>query len=212
LNTKLVTPSAAALAVVLLLHARPVPAQEASPSPAPAAPADAAAVPTPPPPSPLPILMEGPAHETLRSLAAALQTEAKHALEGAQAAAQAGRVGRMMLPGLRAFSRRTDWLRKSIDEYRQKPFDVVGTVDMMNGRVGMLARRMRRNANLDHTREDWDNITDVLDRMKKLLAGETVAVPPPHTPKPAPTPAAPAAEPSAAPAGSPTPSPTPPPD
>jgi cell division septation protein DedD len=94
---------------------------------------------------------------------------------------------------------------------------VVTTVDNMSNRVGMLARRMKNNQALQHTHEDWDNITDLLDRMKKLLAGEAVTVPPAHTPRPAPTPAvppllanpapSPAAQKPAAPSPSPTPSP-----
>ena len=79
----------------------------------------------------------------------------------------------------------------------------------------MLSRRMKHNPGLQHTYEDWDNITGLLDRMKRLLAGETVTVPPPHTPQPAPTPAVPPllapnpAAPAPAPPASPTPSPSP---
>jgi hypothetical protein len=168
------------------------------------------------------MLMEGPSYETLRALSASLETEAKHALDGTLAAANAGRATRIFMPGLRMFSRRTEWLHKSVDEYRTKPFDVVTAVDTMNTRVGMLSRRMKHNPGLQHTYEDWDHITDLLDRMKRLLAGETVTVPPAHTPRPAPTPAvpallapnpagpAPAAPPSPAP--TPTPSPTPSPE
>ena len=190
MKNTLVTSPAAVLAAALFLSAAPLRAQEAPASPAPAAPADAATPPPTPAPTPLPLLMEGPSYETLKSLSAALETESKHALDGTVAAAGAGRATRIFMPGLRIFSRRTEWLHRSIDEYRAKPFDVVGTVDAMNTRVAMLSRRMRHNPGLEHTWEDWDNITDLLDRMKRLLAGQTVTVPPPHTPRPAPTPAA----------------------
>ena len=78
-------------------------------------------------------------------------------------------------------------------------------------RVGMLARRMQRQPAVENTREDWQNITDLLDRMQKLLAGEAVTVPPPHTPQPAPTPAVPPmlAPNSPAPVSAPAPTPTP---
>ena len=211
-------PHPAAALAALFLSAAPLLAQEPPASPAPPEPAADAATPAPAPtpvPTPLPLLMQGPAYETLRSLSAALVTESKHAVDGTQAAATAGRATRMFMPGLRMFSRRTEWLQRSIEGYREKPFDVVTTVNNMSTRVGMLARRMKSNQALQHTHEDWDNITDLLDRMKKLLAGETVAVPPPHTPRPAPTPAVPAmqapnAAPSPAPQKSPAPSPTPP--
>jgi hypothetical protein len=110
------------------------------------------------------------------------------------------------------FARRTEWLRNSIDTYREQPFDVVSSVSGMSTRVRMLTRRLRQNPALEHTREDWDNVTDLLDRMQKVLAGETVTVPPPHTPRPAPTPL-PSPSPTASPAPSPSasPSPTPPP-
>jgi hypothetical protein len=213
--TTQVTTGAAAMAAAFILSAAPLRAREPVESPAPA---EAA---TPAPAStPLPILMEGPSYETLRSLSAALETEARHALDGTLAAANAGRYTRVFMPGLRMFSRRTEWLHRSIDEYRTKPFDVVSTVDTMNTRVAMLSRRMKHNPGLQHTVEDWDNITDLLDRMQKLLAGQTVTVPPPHTPRPVPTPAAgavppmlaPNATPEAAPpaaAAAPRPSPTP---
>ena len=215
MKTTLASSRAAALAAVFLSVA-PLLAQEPPASPAPPEPAADAATPAPAPtpvPTPLPILMEGPALDTLRALSAALATESKHTLDGTMAAANAGRATRMFMPGLRMFSRRTEWLHRSIEEYRAKPFDVTTTVTGMSTRVGGLARRMKNNPALQHTHEDWDTITDLLDRMKKLLAGEAVTVPPPHTPRPAPTPAVPALlapNPSPkAPAPSPAPTPTP---
>jgi hypothetical protein len=213
LKTMLVTSKAAILAAALLLHVSPLAAQQTPPSPPPETAPPVAASPTPAPPPPLPILMQGPALDTLRALAAALQTEAQHGLAGTQAAADAGlRPSRMFMPGLRMFARRTEWLRNSIDTYREQPFDVVSSVSGMSTRVRMLTRRLRQNPALEHTREDWDNVTDLLDRMQKVLAGETVTVPPPHTPRPAPTPL-PSPSPTASPAPSPSasPSPTPPP-
>jgi hypothetical protein len=211
LKTTQATTAAALLAAAILLQAGALGAQEASPTPAPTPEAVATPAPAPTPtPSPLPILMSGPAHETLRGLAAALQTEAQHALDGTLAAANSGRPTRIFLPGIRMFARRAEWVRQSVDKYRTEPFDVTGTVTTMQQRVGMMSRRMRRNPNLEHTWDDWTAITDILDRMQKVLAGETVSVPTPHTPRPAPTPAAGAspAAPSLAPAGrNPTPMP-----
>lgn len=213
LKTTLVTCPAALLAAAILLHGAPLRAQEIPASPAaPPAPETAASpAPSPAPaPTPLPLLM-GPSYDTLRALAAALQHDAQHAVAGTQAAAEAGlRPSRMFMPGIRMFARRTEWLRNSIDTYREQPFDVVGTVDGMNTRVGMLTRRLRRNPALEHTWEDWDAVADLLGRMQKLLAGEAVTVPPAHKPRPAPTPRpspSPAAKASPAPAPTPTPSP-----
>jgi hypothetical protein len=82
----------------------------------------------------------------------------------------------------------------------------------MHTRVAMLSRRLKHHPGLQHTYEDWDNITDLLDRMKKLLAGQAVTVPPAHTPRPAPTPAVPpllAPNPAASPSVAPTPAPSP---
>lgn len=186
------------LAVLALLVASPLRAQEPVASPSPAA---GAATPAPAP-SPLPLLMSGPALDTLKQLAAVLRTEVAHAVEGAQAAAAAGRPTRVFMPGLRMFARRTEWFARSVEGYRAQPFDAVSTATMMRGRATMLGRRVRNSPALAHTYEDWDLAVDALDRILKLLAGEKVAVPPPHTPRPYTAPA-----PAATPAPSPTPTP-----
>jgi hypothetical protein len=199
LKTTLAT-SAAALAAAVLFSSAPLRAQQAPASPSPDTPSEAApAPPASPAPAPTPMaVLRGPNHETMRALAAALQTETQHAVQGTLAATT--RPTRRFMPGVRILARRAEWLRKSIDEYQATPFDVAGTVSMMHGRATMLGRRMRNNPGLAHVWEDWDLVIDLLDRMQKLLAGETVTVPPPHTPRPAPSPAATA---------SPTPDPSP---
>ena len=188
------------LAVLALLVASPLRAQEPAPSATPPAETAPAATPAPAP-TPLPLLMSGPALDTLKELAATLRTEVAHAVDGAQAAASAGRPTRVFMPGLRMFARRTEWFARALEGYRTRAFDVVNTATMMRGRATMLSRRIRTSPALAHTFEDWDLAVDALDRMQKLLAGEKVAVPPPHTPRPytAPTPAAPAPSPTPSP-------------
>jgi len=207
LKTTLAT-CAAALAAAVLFSSAPLRAQQAPASPAPDTPPAEAAPPPPPAPAPTPMpVLQGPNYETMRALAAALQTETQHAVQGTQAATT--RPTRRFMPGVRMLARRSEWFRKSIDEYQAKPFDVAGTVSMMHGRATMLGRRLRNNPALAHVWEDWDIAIDVLDRMQKLLAGEKVTVPPPHTPRPAPTPAAGAASPAPGPAPAASPSPVP---
>jgi hypothetical protein len=190
-----------AVMALAILWAGTAGAQEQAPSPA--APAETtqaetapAATPAPAP-TPLPLLM-GPAYDTLKQLALVLRTEAGHALDGTQAAAAAGHPSRLFMPGIRMFTRRTEWFRQAVENYRSQPFDIVGTVDMMHGRANMLGRRMRNSSALQQTWEDWDLMVDVLGRMQRLLAGEKVALPPPHTPRPpvAATPAPPLRSPS----------------
>lgn len=194
----------AAAGLAVLLSSSTLRAQV--PAPSPAAPPETAPAASPAPvPTPLPVLM-GPAYDTLGQLAAALRTEVGHALEGTQAAAALGRPTRLFMPGIRMFARRTEWFEKAVAGYRAQPFDIAGTVNMMNARANMLSRRVRNTPALQHTWEDWDLAVDVLDRIRKLLAGEKVAVPPPHTPRPVPA-ATPTPAPAATPA--PTPSPTP---
>jgi hypothetical protein len=189
--------------LLALLCASPLRAQEPPASATPPPETTPAATPAPAP-TPLPLLMSGPALETLKQLAATLRTEVGHAVEGAQAAAAAGRPTRVFMPGLRMFARRTEWFARSVEGYRTQPFDVVGTATMMRGRATMLNRRVRNSAALQHTFEDWDLAVDALDRIQKLLAGQTVTVPPPHTPRPLP-----AATPVPAATPTPAPSPTP---
>ncbi len=196
MKTRPATSAAALLAATVLssLAAAPAQAQQPAASPSPTDPAGTAATPSASPApapaqAPMPIL-QGPNYETLRALAAALQTETQHALQGALEGTRAGRPMRMFMPGIRMFARRTQWFRESVDKYQAQPFDVVNAVSMMHTRATMLGRRMHNNPGLEHTWEDWDASLDLLDRMQKLLAGEKVEVPPPHTPRPAPTPAA----------------------
>ena len=227
---KLVNP-AGALAALACLHFLPgvVAAQEPTPVPpaAPEAPAAAAPAATPAPasptpaPTPMPLLMAGPAYDTLRLLAAALQTELEHVLGAAGGPGQmAGR--RMFLMNARMFARRTANFRARVDAYRTQPFDIVAEVTQMQARATMISTRLSNAHLLESAQDDWVVAIDVLDRMGKLLAGQTVTVPPPHTPRPVPSPAAgeaerrlrqgqgqpPAATPSPAPSPSPSPSPS----
>jgi hypothetical protein len=119
----------------------------------------------------------------------------EHVLEGTQVVVAAGRPTRVHLPAIRMFKRRCEWFRQSVETYRTDPFDVVGAAGAMRARAGMLSRRVRRNEALRHTWADWDAALDILDRIKALLSGEKVTVPPPHPrsapgPTPAPSPSA----------------------
>jgi hypothetical protein len=174
--------AAAALAAGIILGAGTVRAAQDAPAPAPA-------------PTPLPVLM-GAGHDTLRALAAALTEEMTHLLEGTQAAAPGGgRRAGPALPGIRMLRRRAEWFRDSVDKYRAEPFDVAGAAGAMHVRATMLSRRARRNEALRHTWQDWDAAVDILDRIRKLLAGEKVTTPSPHAPRPLP-PRAPSPSPS----------------
>ena len=232
---KLVNPTGALAALACLLFLPGVvAAQEPTPAPpaAPEAPAagvpgatPAPASPTPAPtptPSPLPLLMAGPAYDTLRVLAAALQTELEHVLAAAGGPGQM--VGRrMFLMNARMFARRTANFRARVDAYRTQPFDVVAEVTQMQARATMISTRLSNAHLLESAQDDWVVAIDVLDRMGKLLAGQTVTVPPAHTPRPLPSPAAgeaerrlrqgqgqaPATAPSPAPSPSPSASPSP---
>lgn len=171
-------PGAALAAALILGGPTTLAAQETPAPPAPSAPA--------PSPTPLPVL-NGAGLDTLRALAAALAEEMAHVMEGAQAAAGEGRPAGASMPGIRMFRRRVEWLRSSVDKYRTEPFDVAGAAGAMHLRAMMLSRRARRSGALRQTWEHWDAAVDLLDRIKKLLAGQSVALPSPHArPRPAP--------------------------
>ena len=183
MKTMLAATLCACLVVPVAVAAVQVPAP--TPTPAATAPADAPAAAPTPAPTPHPALA-GRSYDTFRGLARHLDTEMQHVVNGSEKAPQGMRAMRMLNTNVRTFARRIRSFQTRVEGYRAAPFDVAGEVVSLTRRAQMLSRRLKRMGAFEHTQEDWDALLDALGRMEKVLAGETVSVPPAHTPRPIP--------------------------
>lgn len=150
--------SSAATAVLLLAGAGPM----------------AAAEPVGSPESPL----AGPRYATMRLLAHSLDETTQGLLDGASDAALHGspEEARFLL-SIRTFARSTRDLRAAVDEYAERPFDLAARLDAVTEVARALEERLRSARALERTYPEWAAVTDILDRMRRLLAGEAVEVP-----------------------------------
>lgn len=144
--------------------------------------------------------LEGQRYETMRALAHYLDERAEHAHAQATESPSRSRNTRLFVASVRDFARRAQGFHRRMDNYINEPWDVPRDVSSLEVRAQRVGYRMRRARLFEHIYDDWDAVLDVLDRMERLLAGESVQVPPAHAPRPSPTP-------TATPAPSPTPAP-----
>ena len=123
---------------------------------------------------------EGRRYETMRALAHYLDETSQSALQTAVEDARRGASERRVLPLVRDFARRADEFHKQMDNYEATRQDVPPRV------IDLITRARRVNDRFgtayvgDSTRQDWISVIDVLDRMKRLMAGEDVQVPVAH--------------------------------
>jgi len=119
--------------------------------------------------------------ETMRALAHYLDESTQEAVAVAGSGVQ-GRSWRtrQFLSSLDDFAKRSNSFHERMDAYDTHPWDLPREVS----RLDQSARRV--NDTIQTTRvysgvaEQWNQVVDVLDRMKRLLAGEDVRVPPAH--------------------------------
>jgi hypothetical protein len=124
--------------------------------------------------------LEGRRYETMRALAHYLDETSQSALQTAVDDAQQGASERRVLPLVRDFARRADAFHSLMDNYEATRQDVPSRVIDLITRARRVNDRFNTAYVADSTREDWVNVIDVLDRMKRLMAGEDVQVPPAH--------------------------------
>ena len=124
--------------------------------------------------------LEGRRYETMRALAHYLDETSQSALQTAVDDAQQGASERRVLPLVRDFARRAEAFHSQMDNYEATRQDVPPRVIDLITRARRVNDRFNAAYVADSTREDWANVIDVLDRMKRLMAGEEVQVPPAH--------------------------------
>jgi hypothetical protein len=124
--------------------------------------------------------LEGRRYETMRALAHYLDQTAQSALQTAQSDARRGASERRVLPLIRDFARRADAFHGVMDNYETSRRDVPPQVSDLILRARRVNERMGGTYLAASTRQDWSNVIDVLDRMKRLMAGQDVQVPDAH--------------------------------
>ena len=123
---------------------------------------------------------EGRRYETMRALAHYLDETAQNALRTATADARRGASERRLLPDIRDFARRADRFHTEMDNYQTDRRDVAPRVSDLIQRARRVNDRLPGTYLATSTREDWTNVVDVLDRMKRVMAGQDVDVPMAH--------------------------------
>jgi len=123
---------------------------------------------------------EGRRYETMRALAHYLDETAQNALQTAVADARRGASERSLLPAFRDFAQRADRFHTEMDNYETNRRDVAPRVSDLIQRARRVNERLPGTYLATSTREDWTNVVDVLDRMKRVMAGQDVEVPMAH--------------------------------
>lgn len=124
--------------------------------------------------------LEGRRYETMRALAHYLDETAQDALQTAIDDSRQGSSSRRVIPSLRDFARRADDFHRLVDDYEATRFDIPPRVNDLISRARRVNARLRTAYAEQSTREDWNNVIDVLDRMRQLMAGQDVQVPAAH--------------------------------
>jgi hypothetical protein len=125
--------------------------------------------------------LEGRRFETMRALAHHLDEAAQDALAGIVQARRRGTAAdRRYITAVRDFARRAENFHTRMDDYESSAFDIPDEVDYLTTRARRVNQLVRQVAAYQGTYDDWTNVVEVLSRMRRLLNGEDVEVPPAH--------------------------------
>jgi len=90
------------------------------------------------------------------------------------------RTTRDLLASLDSFSQRAADFHERMDTYNDNPWDLPTEVMALDRSARRVNDSIRRSRRYDDVAGDWNNVLDVLNRMKQLLSGVDVQVPPAH--------------------------------
>ena len=124
--------------------------------------------------------LEGRRYETMRALAHYLDESTQSALDTFTEAAKRRSSERKLLPQVQDFARRADSFHSLMDDYEANRRDVPPQVNDLLTRARRINSRLNSNYIARSTRESWTDVIDVMDRMKRVVAGENVEVPMAH--------------------------------
>ena len=124
--------------------------------------------------------LQGRRFETMRALAHYLDERAQQVLSDASATQYRGSRQRRYFSDISEFARRANHFHERMDHYLDSPYDLPGEVLALERRAQAVNARIRDARVFRRTYADWDGVLDVLNRMKQVLAGYDVQVPPAH--------------------------------
>ena len=125
--------------------------------------------------------LEGRRFETMRALAHYLDEAAQDALAGTVQARRRGTpADRRYITAVRDFARQAESFHTRMDDYDVSPFEVPDEVDYLAARARRVSQLVRGVGAYQGTYDDWNSVTDTLGRMRRVLNGEDVEVPPAH--------------------------------
>lgn len=119
--------------------------------------------------------------ETMRALAHYLDGTAQDAAVAAKRTlSNRSSSAREFLASLGDFSRRAAAFHGRMDDYQTHHWDVSGDVLSLERSARRVNDTIRRNQAWAGVAGEWNDVVDALDRMKRVLAGLAVQVPPAH--------------------------------
>ena len=122
--------------------------------------------------------LAGRSYETMRALAHYLDQLADHAAIEAQDQAHHGTAAEASaIDAIGSFAMRAADFHERMDDYLDSPWDLPNEVQGLDRQARSVNSRLQRGHFTQHVTNDWYNVLDTLDRMKRVLYGFDVDVP-----------------------------------
>ena len=123
----------------------------------------------------------GSSFETMRALSHYLDQLAAHAAIEAQENAHHGSADEASAIGaITRFGSHASDFHERMDEYLDNPWDLPREVQDLDRQARSVNSRLRRGHFNEHVTNDWYQVLDTLERMKRVLYGQDVDVPITH--------------------------------
>lgn len=125
--------------------------------------------------------LRGRQFETMRALAHYLDETAQDtSRSAAESLPRRSRATQRVLESLNSFARRAAAFHERMDTYESNPWDVPREVVALDRSARRVNDTLQRTPLYADVADGWNGVVDVLDRMRQLLAGQDVQVPPAH--------------------------------
>jgi hypothetical protein len=125
--------------------------------------------------------LSGSRYETMRALSHYLDAQASHAFRIAQRTTHPSSYsGRRVVQSMARFSNRADDFHERMDRYLDNRWDLPPEVISLDRSARDVSYDLRRSNSFPRVYDDWNDVLNTLDLMKRVLAGEHVIVPRAH--------------------------------
>jgi hypothetical protein len=122
--------------------------------------------------------LSGRSFETMRALSHYLDQLAEHAATEAEENAHHGDADEASAIGaIISFANQASDFHERMDNYLAHPWDLPREIQDLDRQARNVNRRLLRGHFYEHVTNDWYQVLDTLDRMKRLLYGQDVDVP-----------------------------------